>query len=280
MKKIVFIGNRSKVFEVISSNKKVKLVHAFVIEQPLIEDKSLCEITRLDSKGQKEELINALNSLEYDICISAGCTYVLPMTKLPQNKIFINCHPSVLPFGKGMHPLNECFLSGNNIAGVTIHILVDELDAGDILNQIQFDLTDEIDVSVLYSFIFDLEAELLEETLNRILDSNMNYKAMPQKGIGTYYSREKERRKFFSEKVSVEELFRNVRAFSANNLGVELLVNELRIIVYSMQKIENKFIIDRYKNIEIGSLIFKNEDIVLVKLKNGIAKINKFKFYN
>jgi len=102
MKKIVFIGNRSKVFEVISSNKKVKLVHAFVIEQPLIEDKSLCEITRLDSKGQKEELINALNSLEYDICISAGCTYVLPMTKLPQNKIFINCHPSVLPFGKGI----------------------------------------------------------------------------------------------------------------------------------------------------------------------------------
>ena len=231
-------------------------------------------------KGQKEYLVDSLLKLDYDICISAGCSYILPMTTLQDpGKIYINCHPSVLPFGKGIHPINECFLSGNNIAGVTIHLLVDELDAGDILNQISFELTQEVDVSLLYSFIFDLEAELFEETIINLLKNNMTYNSIKQTGIGTYFTRESQIRNFFAQEVSTQEIINNTRAFSARSLGVILKFNEVQLIVYSVQEITNEFLKIRYQNVIPGSLIFMNADVALFKVSDGLVKAIKFMVY-
>lgn len=280
MKKVVYIGNRPKVLESIISNNRLKLVKAFIINQPLIFDREGFNIERLSSKGQKQYLVDSLLNLDFDICVSAGCSYILPMDILNPEKIYINCHPSVLPLGKGIHPLNECFLSGNNIAGVTIHLLVNELDAGDILNQISFELTEDVDLSLLYAFIFDLEAELLSETINNLLDNNMTYNSVPQTGIETYYSRENELKKFNAYEISVREIIKNSRAFSASNLGVVLIFNDVKLIVFTIQEIKNKFIINRYKNVNSGTLIFINDDVALMKISDGLVKATKFKLFD
>lgn len=280
MKKVVYIGNRPKVLESIISNNRLKLVKAFIINQPLIFDREGFNIERLSSKGQKQYLVDSLLNLDFDICVSAGCSYILPMDILNPEKIYINCHPSVLPLGKGIHPLNECFLSGNNIAGVTIHLLVNELDAGDILNQISFELTEDVDLSLLYAFIFDLEAELLSETINNLLDNNMTYNSVPQTGIETYYSRENELKKFNAYEISVQEIIKNSRAFSASNLGVVLIFNDVKLIVFTIQEIKNKFIINRYKNVNSGTLIFINDDVALMKISDGLVKATKFKLFD
>ena len=280
MKKVVYIGNRPKVLESIISNNRLKLVKAFIINQPLIFDREGFNIERLSPKGQKQYLVDSLLNLDFDICISAGCSYILPMDILKPEKIYINSHPSVLPLGKGINPLNECFLSGNNIAGVTIHLLVDELDAGDILNQISFELTEDVDLSLLYGFIFDLEAELLGETINNLLDNNLTYNAVPQTGIETYYSRESEIRKFNAHEISVQEIINNSRAFSASNLGVILIFSDVQLIVYSIQEIKNEFVLKRYENINSGTLIFMNSDVALMKISDGLVKATKFRIHN
>lgn len=280
MKKVVYIGNRPKVLESIISNNRLILVKAFIINQPLIRDYEGLNIERLSSKGQKKYLVESLLSLDFDMCVSAGCSYILPMDTLDPAKIYVNCHPSVLPLGKGIHPLNECFLSGRNIAGVTIHLLVNELDGGDILNQISFKLTEDIDLSLLYGFIFDLEAELLGETINDLLDNNMTHSAVPQSGIGTYFSRESEIRKFNSQEITVQELMNNVRAFSASNLGIILKFSDVRLIVYSIQEIKNEFVLNRYQNISSGTLIFMNSDVALMKISDGLVKATKFRIHN
>lgn len=277
MIRVIFVGNRPKVLEKLINNDDIVIVKAFVLEQPMISDSDKIEIIRLKAKNEKDLLIEYISQENFDICISAGCSYVLPMNFLPQDKLYINCHPSVLPYGKGIHPLNECFLSDKNIAGATIHLLTDELDAGDILNQVKFDLTDEIDVSDLYGFIFDLEAELLEQTMYKIIENDMRYNAKPQVGEGSYYSREKLRRKFIANSITSDEMIKNVRAFSSANLGVELVIDELTIIAYSAISVKNSFINERYKNKKSGDLIFKNDDVLFVKVIDGIVKINKFK---
>lgn len=277
---VVYIGNRPKVLESIISNNRLKLVKAFIINQPLIHNREGFNIERLSSKGQKQYLVDSLLNLDFDICVSAGCSYILPMDTLNHEEIYINCHPSVLPLGKGIHPLNECFLSGSNIAGVTIHLLVNELDAGDILNQKSFELTEDVDLSLLYGFIFDLEAELLGETINNLLDNNMTYNAAPQTGIETYYSRESEIRKFNAYEISVQEIINNSRAFSASNLGVILIFSDVQLIVFSIQEIKNEFILKRYQNINSGTLIFMNNDVALMKISDGLVKATKFRIYS
>ena len=279
-KRVVFIGNRPKVLDAILANKNLELLKAFVIEQPMIKDNISNNIERIKSVGEKEKVVDYLLNEDYDICLSAGCSYILPISSLPNEKLFINCHPSVLPFGKGIHPLNECFLSGRGKAGVTIHLLVDELDAGDILNQIEFDLTDEVDVSLLYGFIFDLEAELLSKTLSQIIENDMRYKAIAQIGEGTYYSREKKAREFMAEDVRIETFLNNVRAFSSKNLGIILRTSEEEFIVYSAERIVNPFILDRYKKISIGSIVFKTDEVTLIRLKDGMVKLNNYMSIN
>lgn len=280
MIKIVYIGNRPKIFDNIVLNKKLKLVKGFIIDQPLIQDSIEYNIERIPPKGKKKYLVDSLLELDYDICVSAGCSYILPMKVIDSKGIYINCHPSVLPLGKGIHPLNECFFSGNNIAGVTIHLLVNELDAGDILNQRSFELTPEVDLSLLYGFIFDMEAELLEETISSLIINEMRYKAIPQTGISSYYSREKEIRKFDVRNTSVKEILRNVRAFSSAGLGVVLILNDIKIIVFLVQEIVNEFVIKRYEKNRHGTLIFMNNDVALIKASDGFLKVDKFRVYN
>ena len=275
-RKVVFIGNRPKVLEKLIENNNIEVIKAFVIEQPLIKDLEGLNIDRIPNKGYKKELVDFLKSTKFDICVSAGCSYILPRNELPFESLFINCHPSVLPLGKGIHPLNECFLSGNNIAGVTIHLLVDELDAGDILKQEKFELTDDIDLSVLYGFIFDLEAELLDATINGLIQNNMKFTTIPQKGKGTYYSREEERRVFNAKDTKISEFIKNTRAFSSTNLGVYLDIENLKILVFMAQEIKNSFLLNRYKKTDNGRIIFMNENVILAKLSDGIIKISKF----
>lgn len=276
-KKVVFIGNRPKVLEKLVLNNNIEIIKAFIIEQPLIKDSDKLIIERIPAKGYKKELTDFLKSNKYDICVSAGCSYILPRSELPSDSLFINCHPSVLPLGKGIHPLNECFLSGNNLAGATIHLLVDKLDAGDILKQEKFELTDDIDLSLLYGFIFDLEAELLDDTIYSLLQNNMQYVASPQTGKGTYYSREKEKRLFIAEDINVNEFINNTRAFSSSNLGVYLVTNSHRFLVFSSEKLVNKFLIERYSSVKSGMVLFQTNERVLVKVKDGIIKLTSFK---
>jgi methionyl-tRNA formyltransferase len=280
MKKVIYVGNRPKVLEALESNNELEIIKAFIIDQPLIADSDEFEIIRLNSNGQKKYLVENLRKLDYDICVSAGCTYILPMDELDSSRIYINCHPSVLPYGKGKHPLNECFLSGNNLAGVTIHLLVNELDAGDIMNQVSFKLTEEVDISLLYGFIFDLEAELLDKTINDLLKNNMTISSVPQTGIETYYSRESEIRKFNAHEISIQEIINNSRAFSASNLGVILIFSDVQLIVYSIQEIKNEFVLKRYQNINSGTLIFMNSDVALMKISDGLVKATKFRIHN
>ena len=104
-KKVIFIGNRPKVLEKLILNENIEIVKAFVIEQPLIKDSIELNIERIPATGYKKELVEFLKLTEYDICISAGCSYILPRSKLPMDKLFLNCHPSVLPFGKGIQEI-------------------------------------------------------------------------------------------------------------------------------------------------------------------------------
>ena len=54
--------------------------------------------------------------------------------ELPE-KGFVNAHPSLLPHWRGPSPVQNTILAGDKITGVTIHMVSDKFDSGDILSQ-------------------------------------------------------------------------------------------------------------------------------------------------
>jgi methionyl-tRNA formyltransferase len=222
----------------------------------------------------KNRVLDFLRGGDYELCISAGCPYVLPISSLPADKVYINSHPSALPLGRGMHPINECILAGHKKAGSTVHYLVDKLDAGDIIHQVVFDLTDDVDVDLLYSFIFQLESEVFFTGLQKVLDAGLAHVGKPQHGEGTYYSRKTEHYSVDATSICVADFMTRVRAFSA--LGVRVECKQNRRVVYSAAEVSNPYIVMRHGTAPPGTIVYSNDKFWLLKLNDGLVRVNRW----
>lgn len=270
--KVLFVGNRASVLKKLLEHDGVKVVKAIVIEQPQINDSFEVKIVRIKSFGEKDTLLSEIKKTDYDLFVSGGCSYILPISSFPKDKVYLNCHPSLLPYGKGIHPLNECLNVGRSSTGVSIHILTDELDAGEIVKQIEIPLSKDVDLSLLYGFVFDLEAELLIDAVDDLI--NGNFETYPQKGSGSYYSRPKEQ-PVFSTEISSSVFLNYVAGNSSKNLGVFLDLGINFYKVFMAREVTNPFICSRYIDSSCG-VIFENSDVVLVKLDDGFVRLDKF----
>lgn len=80
--------------------------------------------------------VAALAGYRPDVIAVACFPWRLPPAVLALPRLgALNVHPSLLPAGRGPAPLFWTFRLGERRTGVTVHLMTDELDAGDILLQ-------------------------------------------------------------------------------------------------------------------------------------------------
>jgi methionyl-tRNA formyltransferase len=79
----------------------------------------------------------------------------------------INVHASLLPRWRGASPINYSIFSRDDFTGISIIKMVEELDAGPILNEKKIALTNKKNYGDLYSELGQLGAEVLLDTLER-----------------------------------------------------------------------------------------------------------------
>ena len=84
-----------------------------------------------------DSMLPKLEAQGVEIIISAGYPYKLPVSDAIRG---INIHPTLLPRGRSAWPLPWIILLGDRTSGVTIHKLTTDWDAGDIIQQTQFNV--------------------------------------------------------------------------------------------------------------------------------------------
>ena len=111
------------------------------------------------------ELLGEIEAAGIDYIILAGFLWLLPpaLVRRYSNRI-INIHPSLLPKygGKGMYGshVHEAVISnGEKESGITIHVVNEEYDKGEILFQAKVEVSPEDTPSTLASKIHELEYE-------------------------------------------------------------------------------------------------------------------------
>jgi methionyl-tRNA formyltransferase len=133
-----------------------------------------------------------LKSKEVDLILSAAYPFKIPSWHGYVSRA-VNIHPSLLPNGRGPWPLPWTILSGEPLAGVTVHEIAPKFDAGDILLQSSIGVSERENLSTL-SFKLQVLAETMCATLTQNLDalwSNKfpqvggNYRGMPDKSDRT-----------------------------------------------------------------------------------------------
>lgn len=82
------------------------------------------------------EILKAIKENKTDVVFLAG--YMKIFTTYFFKNIFIpvvNIHPSILPKYKGVNAIEQAFQSNDKEIGITIHYVVEEVDAGEIILQ-------------------------------------------------------------------------------------------------------------------------------------------------
>ncbi|MBT2681304.1 methionyl-tRNA formyltransferase [Bacillus sp. ISL-35] len=123
---------------------------------------------------QKEELDKIL-ALEPDLIVTAAFGQILPNQLLEAPKFgCINVHASLLPELRGGAPIHYAIIEGKEKTGITIMYMVEKLDAGDILTQVEVPITETDTVGSLHDKMSPAGADLLSETIPRLLNGEIS----------------------------------------------------------------------------------------------------------
>ncbi len=123
---------------------------------------------------QKEELDKIL-ALEPDLIVTAAFGQILPNQLLEAPKFgCINVHASLLPELRGGAPIHYAIIEGKEKTGITIMYMVEKLDAGDILTQVEVPITETDTVGSLHDKMSPAGADLLSETIPKLLNGEIN----------------------------------------------------------------------------------------------------------
>lgn len=98
-------------------------------------------INHKEFKSREEfdtKLVEIIQGLEVELTVLAGFMRILTPIFTDQIKA-INIHPSLLPLFKGANALERSFDSQMKVGGVSVHYVVTEIDAGEIIAQKCFD---------------------------------------------------------------------------------------------------------------------------------------------
>lgn len=121
-------------------------------------------------KIKNEEELNQVLDLKPDLIVTAAFGQILPNALLEAPKYgCINVHASLLPELRGGAPIHYSILQGKEKTGITIMYMVEKLDAGDIISQVEVEIEERDHVGTLHDKLSAAGAQLLIETIPPLL---------------------------------------------------------------------------------------------------------------
>nr|WP_246625030.1 methionyl-tRNA formyltransferase [Fictibacillus nanhaiensis] len=119
-------------------------------------------------------------ALQPDLIVTAAYGQILPkaILELPKHGC-INVHASLLPKYRGGAPIHKSIIDGNEKTGITIMYMVEKLDAGDILTQVEVTIEEKDHVGSMHDKLSEAGAKLLSETIPMLVEGSIQ--PIPQK---------------------------------------------------------------------------------------------------
>ena len=115
---------------------------------------------------EEEQMIKLFETWRVDLIVLAGYMRVLKNpSKFPCP--IINIHPSLLPKYKGLHAIEQALDSGDEITGVSVHYVNEELDGGEIILQQEVPILPDDDLESLTKAIQRIEYGILPAAIEK-----------------------------------------------------------------------------------------------------------------
>lgn len=280
--KILFMGTSEIAKEILESLVRSKYNILAVLTQadkkagreqvlkpsPVKEFSQINKISVLQPRKLDEETIKKIKEINPDLIVIIAYGKIIPkeILKIPKYKS-INIHPSLLPKFRGPSPIQNAILAGEKETGITIMLVDEKMDHGDILTQTKVLIYPNETTETLSKKIASICSKLLLETIPFWIGG----KIKPQKQDHTKATYcqlvEREDGHIFWD-LEAREIFNKFRAFDPwpGIFSVwEKGGNTLRIKLTKISLQEN----DPGEKYELGE-VFKMDKRIGVKTPKGI----------
>lgn len=123
-----------------------------------------------DKKRFDENIFYSLKSFSPDLVALAGYMRILPteIVEFFKDKI-VNIHPSLLPAFKGKDAIRKAFDYGVKYTGVTVHLVDEKIDHGEIIDQIAVRIEENMSLKELEKKIHKAEHRLYSKIIKKLL---------------------------------------------------------------------------------------------------------------
>lgn len=153
----------------ISDNKEANALK--IASEHNIDSFSFTPKEYISKREYEKEIEDIIDKLNIDLIVLAGYMRILSeeFTQKYEGRI-INIHPSLLPLYKGKNAIQDAYLDGKNIFGVTVHYVICDVDAGEIIIQDKVLNTNGLTLSEVTKKVHELEYILYPKALKMVIE--------------------------------------------------------------------------------------------------------------
>jgi methionyl-tRNA formyltransferase len=163
-------------------------------------------------RPKQADLERALRSTGADTLVSAGYPYLLKPEALSVCRYNINIHPSLLPKYRGPAATWYVLANGETEGGVTVHLIDEGMDTGNILMQGNFPLGPFDTIKSYMRKAAELEPALLEGAISKLDSGDVRGVPQDESKSSSYIGRRSWEDSEFDPNRSILELYDFIKA--------------------------------------------------------------------
>jgi methionyl-tRNA formyltransferase len=160
------------------------------------------------------EFIETIKSYESEAIVVAAYGKILPseILNLPKNGC-LNVHPSLLPKYRGASPIQTALLNGEKKSGVSIILMDQRMDTGDIIIQEEINIETDDNYVTLAKKMSMMSARLLADILEKYINNEIKLK-IQHDSQATYTKKISKHDGRIDWRKSADEIHNQIRAYA------------------------------------------------------------------
>lgn len=127
-----------------------------------------------------------------DVLLAVGWSQLFAPPLLATSRLAVGSHPTLLPEGRGRHPIIWSLANGLTRGGLTLFVLGGGADDGDVLLQEPFDINADDDAGSVYEKVCRLGERMMPDLLAEI-HAGLPHRRSQDESCATYYRKRTEK---------------------------------------------------------------------------------------
>ncbi|MDH4128931.1 MAG: methionyl-tRNA formyltransferase [Spirochaetota bacterium] len=211
------------------------------------------------------KIVNILQDLTPDLLIVNAYGFILPKTILEIPKLApINLHGSLLPKYRGASPIQSALVNGDKETGITVQIMNEKLDEGDIIYQLKTPIDEDDDYISLSNKLSKLSADCVRDVIKLFEEKKIN--PIVQASGASYCSKIKKEDGIINWADSFEIISNKMKAY-INWPQSYCYYEKKKIIIHKISLVNDS------KEYNPGTIVQVNKNGIFVQCGSGLINI-------